>query len=649
MMTIVVCNRIFQWRAYVGSSCARTVICSCLFSWHEELNAYCNEYKQTASSTPHLLLKPTTSILMSLHFIPFARPQCCVGSNPEDPSQPAPIRVAPKPTARSSKKSRNVFYDNRGHPDESEAYDQLLHNIDGGTILRKKKFPAPPIDVDDPTFNHIFSKELHGELLWSQLNLSHLLPEDADALLAVIEEYWCVFDERGTFTPVCNYQCIIDAGTAKPIAVKKILYGPQEIWIMQKSIAALEKVGHIRKIHDGRWLFKALLAPKPHQEHVCNIEDFVWRFCVNYIPLNQVTLLIAYSILRCDMAVKEAFGGQWIWLYDAPMGYHQILVSPETQEKLTFQGPDAMKWTYTVMPFGPTNGPATFITMIHDIDSVLKELASKSGLAVGRSVDTKIIVDHILNFLRTFKEALQYIICQLKICKAYCLTLSLKKSHFFPKRLEFVGIEVLPDGNRPAMSKHELLKHWPIPRLVRDVASFVGFLQFYSKFIPIFEIPVEPLCTIMAQKYTKEVGNLWTPAAQSIFDESSNLILGDPCPRCFDPNKLTVLQTDISAKGFGYVVCQADDEDTSLALASQFMSGNGFHFLTKTNGGAFYPVAFGSGRCRGNERFLHLYLGKGFTGDWAMNKVRHMCYGRRFVWVTDCYAVKFILSYDGAN
>jgi hypothetical protein len=32
-----------------------------------------------------------------------------------------------------------------------------------------------------------------------------------------------------------------------------------------------------------------------------------------------------------------------------------------------------------------------------------------------------------------------------------------------------------------------------------------------------------------------------------------------------------------------------------------------------------------------------------------MNKVRHMCYGCRFVWVTDCYAVKFILLYDGAN
>jgi hypothetical protein len=32
-----------------------------------------------------------------------------------------------------------------------------------------------------------------------------------------------------------------------------------------------------------------------------------------------------------------------------------------------------------------------------------------------------------------------------------------------------------------------------------------------------------------------------------------------------------------------------------------------------------------------------------------MNKVRYMDYGCQYVWVTDCYAVKFILSYNGAN
>ena len=149
---------------------------------------------------------------------------------------------------------------------------------------------------------------------------------------------------------------------------------------MRKSITTLEKVGQIRQIHDGQWLFKALLTLKPHQEHLCNIEDFVWRFCVNYIPLNQVTRLIAYPIPHCNAAVDNDFGGRYIWLYNAPMGYHQISASEEMQEKLAFQGPDAIKWTYTVMPFGPTNGPTTFITMIHDLDSIWKQLTKESGI-----------------------------------------------------------------------------------------------------------------------------------------------------------------------------------------------------------------------------------------------------------------------------
>jgi hypothetical protein len=58
---------------------------------------------------------------------------------------------------------------------------------------------------------------------------------------------------------------------------------------MRRSIAMLEKVGQISQTHNGPWLFKASLASKPHQEHISNIANFVWRFCVNYIPLNQVT------------------------------------------------------------------------------------------------------------------------------------------------------------------------------------------------------------------------------------------------------------------------------------------------------------------------------------------------------------------------
>jgi hypothetical protein len=90
----------------------------------------------------------------------------------------------------------------------------------------------------------------------------------------------------------------------------------------------------------------------------------------NYVLLNSVTRVIAYPIPQCNAAVSEEFGtGQWMWLFDAPSGYHQLAVALASQEKIAFQGPDAIKWAYTVMPFGPTNGPATFINFIYDVDS----------------------------------------------------------------------------------------------------------------------------------------------------------------------------------------------------------------------------------------------------------------------------------------
>jgi hypothetical protein len=124
----------------------------------------------------------------------------------------------------------------------------------------------------------------------------------------LIKKYWPVFDKKVIFNTVKNYECVIDTGDAKPIAVKKILYGPKEIPIMWNAIAALEKVGNIQQIYDGPWLFKVLLAPKPQQEHVRDIDNFVWRFCINCILLNSVTKIVAYPIPCCDLAVNEEFG-----------------------------------------------------------------------------------------------------------------------------------------------------------------------------------------------------------------------------------------------------------------------------------------------------------------------------------------------------
>jgi hypothetical protein len=97
--------------------------------------------------------------------------------------------------------------------------------------------------------------------------------------------------------------------------------------------------------------------------------------------------------------------------------------------------------------------------------------------------------------------------------------LNLGKSHFFPRHFEFVGINVRHEGNRPAKSKHQLLETWPAPELVQDVAKFLGFVQFYSRFIPNFEIRVEALRTVTKQEYTKADGPYWTLEAQTAWED----------------------------------------------------------------------------------------------------------------------------------
>jgi hypothetical protein len=181
------------------------------------------------------------------------------------------------------------------------------------------------------------------------------------------------------------------------------------------------------------------------------------------------------------------------------------------------------------------------------------------------------------------------------------------------------------------MSKHQLIKHWATPVIVCEVPKFVGFMKFYSRFILNFEVLILPLCNIMLNDYTKPIGPGWTATAASVFEDMQGEILANPCLRRYDHRKLLVLCTDFSAKGFGYVACQPADNKASLSAMHQCMRGNGFDFMSKTSTAIFHPVAFGCRCTHGNKKYLHSYLGEGFSGNWSINKCRHMCFSQHFI------------------
>ena len=115
---------------------------------------------------------------------------------------------------------------NRGFPDQSAYFDELLHNIDDGTVLCKHLHHDSPLDDINPKFNVQYNEELHGEKLHKEFRRSPILSDEQNqAILDLIEEFWCVFIGTGLFLPVKDYEYVIDTGSSAPIAVKK-----HQIW-----------------------------------------------------------------------------------------------------------------------------------------------------------------------------------------------------------------------------------------------------------------------------------------------------------------------------------------------------------------------------------------------------------------------------------
>ncbi len=150
-----------------------------------------------------------------------------------------------------------------------------------------------------------------------------------------------------------------------------------------------------------------------------------------------------------------------------------------------------------------------------------------------------------------------------------------------------------------AMSKHQLLQHWPQPETVRDVAKIIGFTQFYSKFIPYFDLQIAPLCALTKKfEYTKIVAPHWSAPAQAAFHDIKQAILSNPCLKRFNHQRLIVLQTDFLSQGFGYVVCQPGNDDASTAAMDTYQCSSDFNFMATSSAAVLHLVAFGAWQSR---------------------------------------------------
>ena len=109
-------------------------------------------------------------------------------------------------------------------------------------------------------------------------------------------------------------------------------------------------------------------------------------------------------------------------------------------------------------------------------------------------------------------------------------------------------------SHKPDESKVSAITAIPLPTNKRQVQSFIGMINYLSKFSPRLTKIVEPI-----RELSKDmVAFNWGPEYQSAFIQMKKEIARAPVLAYYNPKKQSVLQTDASTKGLG--ACLLQDE-----------------------------------------------------------------------------------------
>ena len=213
---------------------------------------------------------------------------------------------------------------------------------------------------------------------------------------------------------------------------------------------------------------------------------FVWkkdrtqRPVIDYQKLNEITIKDSYLLPRIDEMMDRIRGLEFFTKFDLKSGYNQIRIQPGDEWKTTFMtpfGPFRMK----VMTFGFANAPPCFQRYM---DKVFAPLLYKG---------VEIYLDDILIHSKTAAEHIDGVLSVLQCLENAVLYCNTKKCEFNKKKIEFLGVNVSRDGFEMEDKKIADALDWQRPTSVRGVREFIGFVNFYCRWIPNFTNIAQPL------------------------------------------------------------------------------------------------------------------------------------------------------------
>lgn len=281
-------------------------------------------------------------------------------------------------------------------------------------------------------------------------------------------------------------------------------------------------------------------------------KDGSWRMVVDYRELNHVTIPDVYPLPLISQIMGDLAGSTVFSLFDIYSAYQQQRMSDDSVSLTAFRTQYGM-FESLVVRDGLKNAPPGFQTFLN------QQFTNLLGHGVIVYIDDIIVHAQTLERLRK----LTWIVMErLWVASLY---LKAKKCLFEVSEVKFLGFIVSKNGIAADPGYVQGVMTFPRPTSQTSVRRFLGLAGYYWRFVPKFATIAQPL-----NRPTGAVPFQWGKEEEKAFVELRERMSRHPVLAHFDPSLKTIIQTDASAYGWGFVISQVDDkgEEHPIAIES---------------------------------------------------------------------------------
>ena len=279
------------------------------------------------------------------------------------------------------------------------------------------------------------------------------------------------------------------------------------------------------------------------------------RFYVDYRALNAITIKNRYPIPQIRETLDRLCKARFYTKLDVISAFNNIRVKQGDEWKTAFTTRYG-QFEYMVMPFGLCNAPSTFQSYINKaLQDILDDFCTA-------------YLDDILIFSETLEQHHTHVGQVLERLDKAGLYADIDKSEFDQKEVKYLGMIIGVDGLKMDPAKITTIQEWSTPRTVKEVLSFLGFANFYRRFIHRFSKLALPLTELTKTKdKDKKALFQWSQECQDAFDKLKQAFASYPIIQHFNPDKQTWLEVDSSDFVVAGIMSQLDESDTLRPVA----------------------------------------------------------------------------------